>query len=163
MVEINAYAPLTAAGHIRPAGAEDPQALLRDAGQPGVRAGRRAGHVRRLLPRVAGNAGRGGAVVCRPAARLASRVPRHRSGQHPAPDLRHARPDRLLHPPLPPLLPLGITQTPPPDLPAGVPCVYPRKFQKDFSKKLLRGEGTAEDDARRIQSRASLYMTEQYG
>ena len=79
------------------------------------------------------------------------------------PDLRHARPDRPLHPPLPPLLPLGITQTPPPDLPAGVPCVYPRKFQKDFSKKLLRGEGTAEDAARRIQSRASLYMTEQYG
>ena len=61
------------------------------------------------------------------------------------------------------LLPLGITQTPPPDLPAGVPCVYPRKFQKDFSKKLLRGEGTAEDAARRIQSRASLYMTVQYG
>ena len=90
-------------------------------------------------------------------------VPRHRSGQHPATDLRHARPDRPLHPPLPPLLPLGITQTPPPDLPAGVPCVYPRKFQKDFSKKLLRGEGTAEDAARRIQSRASLYMTEQYG
>ena len=29
--------------------------------------------------------------------------------------------------------------------------------------KLLRGEGTAEDAARRIQSRASLYMTEQYG
>lgn len=28
---------------------------------------------------------------------------------------------------------------------------------------LLRGEGTAEDAARRIQSRASLYMTEQYG
>lgn len=50
----------SAAGHIRPAGAEDPQALPRDAGQPGVRAGRRAGHVRRLLPRVAGNAGRGG-------------------------------------------------------------------------------------------------------
>ena len=56
-----------------------------------------------------------------------------------------------------------MTQTPPPDLPAGVPCVYPRKFQKDFSKKLLRGEGTAEDAAHRIQSRASLYMTEQYG
>ena len=54
-------------------------------------------------------------------------------------------------------------QTPPPAPPAGVPCVYPRKFQKDFSKKLLRGEGTAEDAARRIQSRASLYMTEQYG
>ena len=90
-------------------------------------------------------------------------VSRHRSGQRSAPDLRHARPDRPLHPPLPPLLPLGITQTPPPDLPAGVPCVYPRKFQKDFSKKLLRGEGTAEDAARRIQSRASLYMTEQYG
>ena len=79
------------------------------------------------------------------------------------PDLRHVRPDRPLHPPLPPLLPLGITKTPPPDLPAGVPCVYPRKFQKDFSKKLLRGEGSAEDAARRIQSRASLYMTEQYG
>ena len=78
-------------------------------------------------------------------------------------DLRHARPDRPLHSPLPPLLPLGITQTPPPAPPAGVPCVYPRKFQKDFSKKLLRGEGTAEDAARRIQSRASLYMTEQYG
>lgn len=79
------------------------------------------------------------------------------------PDLRHACPDRPLHPPLPPLLPLGITKTPPPAPPAGVPCVYPRKFQKDFSKKLLRGEGTAEDAARRIQSRASLYMTEQYG
>ena len=37
------------------------------------------------------------------------------------------------------------------------------QFQKDFSKELLRGEGTAEDAARRIQSRASLYMTEQYG
>ena len=28
---------------------------------------------------------------------------------------------------------------------------------------LLRGEGTAADAAKRIQSRASLYMTEQYG
>ena len=28
---------------------------------------------------------------------------------------------------------------------------------------LLRGEGPAADAAKRIQSRASLYMTEQYG
>ena len=41
--------------------------------------------------------------------------------------------------------------------------MFIQEFQKDFSKKLLRGEGTAEDAARRIQSRASLYMTEQYG
>ena len=33
----------------------------------------------------------------------------------------------------------------------------------DSLSPLLRGEGTAEDAARRIQSRVSLYMTEQYG
>lgn len=46
-------------------------------------------------------------------------------------DLRHARPDRPLHSPLPPLLPLGITKTPPPDLPAGEFPLYCPKCRRE--------------------------------
>ena len=51
---------------------EDPQRLPRHTGQPGIRSGRRAVHVYRLLCRVAGNAGRGGAFVGSAATRLTS-------------------------------------------------------------------------------------------
>ena len=89
-------------------------------------------------------------------------VSRHRSGQHPAHDLRHARPDRPLHPPLPPLLPLGITQTPPPAPPAGVLCLSKEISERFFQEAAARrGHGRGRRPPH--QSRASLYMTEQYG